>query len=459
MSIFSTPIPIIPVEAALSMGTTGTTTRAPTISEKSSEGFSIAHDHERGRNLGSLLSTGLSLRPMDPPRPYSPQEPEMAAQTTPAFSGAMSLSPPVLCGDVLNSPHAYDRSMKWESERDKYVQWLRMHGKSKVYIRNATNYLNHLGDDLKPESFLKIKEDDLFEWLIKVRENGLTGRGPLSDASMNSIKGTIRACFRRLNDGETPPSLRNIVVEKNRSRVARGDLPTSEEVLVLANALSTKMKAAFLTIRYTGARPSEVLKLKAEEISPDFFLTFKDTKTKDHRTVPLRNPKGIAALEEWIAQVAETGYIFPSREHPGESLNHQALWSAMSRAAKRIGVKPITPYNLRHLRGTELKGNPYRNDLMGWKSDATARNYDHVDMKDAAAYLEDWEGEEKDDGREVVDMMLAVQAHIASNPDLEKELTKSQEIMMRVLLASPEWRAQMEKIREMGGEDIPDGTG
>ncbi len=310
-----------------------------------------------------------------------------------------------LLREVLSSPHACTLPMTWESEVDRYVKRLRGDLRTEGYIRNATNYLNALGNDLKPEHFLDLEGDQLTEWFLKVRDHGISGRGPIADASLNSIKAVVKACLRMLNDKVTPKSFRDITVGKNRSRVrAKADLPTDEEVSELAKALSVKNRAVCLAIRYSGGRPSEVLSLKKGDAVPvgsGFDLTFRETKTGDPRTVPLEGREANSALEAWFAQAPEGEYLFPS--YKGGPLGYQSIGKAMKRAAKRLGVKVILPYTLRHARVTDLKNAPsgLRNRLMGWKSDAMARNYEHLDTGDLRAFVEEREGEPVTDQEEL----------------------------------------------------------
>ncbi len=375
-----------------------------------------------------------------------------------------------ITGKVLSTPHAYTRSMSWESEVNRYANVLKIGGRkgnpaTPGYISNFRSYAGALGKALKPDSFLAITGEELTAWIIRVRDHGIKGRRtqPLADASLNSIKGVLKAFFRFLSpDGKTNPlSFRDLTIGGNRSRVNRADLPSDEDVSRLANALSPRYKAIFLTIRYSGARPSEVLKLTRKHVSPEWQLTFKDTKTKTHRTAPLVKSIARRALKVWMDQAPEDGYLFPSPDprREGQPLGYQSLWIAQKRAAKKLGMEPINPYNLRHARGTELMDegmNPaYIMETMGWKADATMRNYSHTDPEKIRQRFEEMEGE-KDDGRELVDWMLAIQARIASRPDLEKALTETQEIMMRVLLENDEWREHMEKVSKMV-EDLPGG--
>lgn len=311
-------------------------------------------------------------------------------------------------GKVLSTSHAYSRAMTWESEVDRYVNWLEISGRSghpasAGYITNLRSYAGALGRTLKPgQSFMDLTQDRFFNWLIGVRDHGISGKRtePLADASLNSIKGVLKAFFRHLNDDVTPAFFKGLVVGKNRSRAARSDLPTDDEVGRLANALSPRYKAIFLTIRYSGARPAEVLKMRRKDVSPEWQLTFKDTKTKVHRDAALANPVARRALKAWMGQAPEApedSYLFPSSKS-GEPLGSRSLWIAQKRAAIKLGVDPINPYLLRHARGTQLMDEGVNDAIimqqMGWKSDATARNYQHPDPEKSMALLEEMEGEE-----------------------------------------------------------------
>ncbi len=293
--------------------------------------------------------------------------------------------------------------MSWESEVNRYADQLKLNGKTEGYISNMRSYTSALGKALNPESFLDLEQAPFFDWLIQVRDNGLKGdrTQPLADASLNSIKGVLKAFFRYLSDdGETTPSFfKGLKIVRNRSRTDRAGLPSDEDVARLANALSPRYKAIFLTIRYSGARPSEVLKMKRGDVSPEWQLTFKDTKTKDHRTAPLVKSIARRALKVWMDQAPEDGYLFPSPDprREGQPLGYQSLWIAQKRAAKKLGMEPINPYNLRHARGTELMDegmNPaYIMETMGWKADATMRNYSHTDPEKIRQRFEEMEGE------------------------------------------------------------------
>ncbi len=333
-----------------------------------------------------------------------------------------------IAGKVLSSPHAYTPSMTWESEVDRYANQLTINGRTEGYISNMRSYTTALGEALKPESFLDLEQERFFNWLIQVRDRGLGGdrTQPLATASLNSIKGVLKAFFRFLSaDGETtPPFFKGLTIGRNRKRTDRAGLPTDEDVARLANALSPRYKAIFLTIRYSGARPSEVLKMTRRDVSPEWQLTFKDTKTKDHRTAPLVKSIARRALRVWMDQAPEDGYLFPSPDprRKGQALGYQSLWIAQKRAAKKLGMDPINPYILRHARGTELmdEGVPeaYIMETMGWKSDATMRNYQHTDPAKIRERFEEMEGEDLTPAKELTSILDRLETFFVDHPEL-----------------------------------------
>lgn len=290
--------------------------------------------------------------------------------------------------------------MTWESEVEEYREYLLSVPRSEVYIRNSGNYLTALGKALNPASFLAISRKDLTEWLLKVKEHGISGRGPIADASYNTIKAVIRAAFRRLSGtrkGETgPENLRDIVITKNPSRASfKKDLPSDEQITAIAKVMNPQKRAILLTIRYTGARPSEVLRLKREDVAENFDLAIRKTKTQSPRTAALVDRKAQAALRDWMAQAPKEGYLFPGQK-PGTPLGYQSFWLTMKTAARKAGVpeEKAVPYFLRHAFITAMSEgeNPmpetYLIRQVGFKSSAMLQNYTRADPDMIRASME-----------------------------------------------------------------------
>lgn len=284
----------------------------------------------------------------------------------------------------------------WRSKLEAYLEYHRTTKGTSIGYRNvAKTYLTQLGERFDPESFNDLDKAQMMGWIGELRERNL------SEATLKTVCGHVRTFYRWLNEGETPRFLRGITIGRNRSRIqTKDDLLSDSEFNRLVNASRPRDQMIFQLLRWTGARPTEVLQLRGKDIKADpkggFLLTFRDTKNTETRIVPLLNPDAVKSLEDHleIRQPKKDDYIFPGRKvgHFTEG----GLWQAMRRAAKHVGIgKRIYPYMLRHQRATdpEIRNAPQgmRDQLMGWKSDMW-RNYEHLETDDLTDYLRKQEG-------------------------------------------------------------------
>jgi integrase len=159
--------------------------------------------------------------------------------------------------------------------------------------------------------------------------------------------------------------------------------------------LSPALRAAVTVLRYSGARPGEVLSMRPADIDttdpgrwayrPKRHKTSYRGKT---RTVPL-GPKCIEAIRPWLAGCGPEDFIFSPRRseearsaeraarrktplYPshaernrkvreastrelGERFDAGSFSRAIKRAAKKARLPSFVPYQLRHLRATELR--------------------------------------------------------------------------------------------------------
>jgi integrase len=163
--------------------------------------------------------------------------------------------------------------------------------------------------------------------------------------------------------------------------------------------LPPMVAAAFQVVRLTGARPSEVLRLKPRELDrtgKEWVLTptrHKGSWRGKSRTIYL-GPEAQAALEPWLAKTPNPdAFVFsPARavaernaersanrqtprypshmkrnaakrkgirgkRQPAEVYDHLAFCNAVRRACKKANVPHFSPYQLRHLRAVELREN------------------------------------------------------------------------------------------------------
>lgn len=321
------------------------------------------------------------------------------------------------------------------NETERYEIELRGKGTGETYRYNVFRYLRALGEASGVDSFSDLTREELAGWFAQLREEGFTGRKGLSEASLRTVASYVKAFLRWLNGGETPPSIRGMVIGKPRARVrSKEELLTPEELGRLLRALGPQ-KGAILRLLYaTGARPSEVLGLRIENVTwkarsgiEYVELTFPESKTGEPRTVPLAERKALKALRDYLEISAPEGYLFPSPSREGQPLTERSLWAVLNRTAEKVGLKKrVYPYLFRHTRATELATAPraYADRLMGWKSGVMWKNYTHLATDDLADFV--LEGEEGspvktiDEARELVDRLAL---EVLQNPDLAKKLS------------------------------------
>ncbi len=318
---------------------------------------------------------------------------------------------------------------------ERYETELRGKGTGESYRYNVLRYLRALGEASGVASFRDLTREDLAGWFAQLRECGFTGRKGLADASLRTVASYTKAFLRWLNEGETPACIRGLVIGKPRTRVrSKNELLTPDEMERLIRA-SNPQKAAILRLLWvSGARPSEVLNLRHEDVSwrthngmEYLELAFRDTKTGEPRTVPLADRKALLALRGYLEIASGSDYLFPSPSREGQPLTERSLWAVMSRTARKVGLKKrVYPYLFRHTRATELYEAPraLADRLMGWKSGVMWKNYTHLATDDLRDFV--LGGEEGspvktiDEARELVDRLAL---EVLQNPDLAKKLS------------------------------------
>ena len=283
--------------------------------------------------------------------------------------------------------------MTWESELDSWVASLESKGRTTNYLANARSALGHLARRFDPDSFLDLSRNNFVTWFNELRKGGITGKKGLSDATMNYMAALAKACLRWLNDGETPKSLRTLgAIGQRRSRVeAKEDLLTDPEFESLVGPMPLDKRVILRLLRHTGARPSEILGLRRKDVQtlekegkPYVGVTFRNTKTKTSRFVPVGNPTMVQEVKSYLEGTEGTrdSFLFPSPARKGEPMLYGSLHAYVKKKAKAVGIdKDASPYMLRHKRATELMDanipRKYANELMGWKG-TMWDNYAHL---------------------------------------------------------------------------------
>ena len=183
--------------------------------------------------------------------------------------------------------------------------------------------------------------------------------------------------------------------------------------------LSPAVRAIVLLLRHTGARPTELLRMTVDGIDRTgevWRYTPTDHKTAwklKTRTIHM-GPDAQAVLAPWLADAVPGKFIFspaksdamrmaersaarktprfPShmrrnetkrvgakrKRPPADRYDARALAVAVARACEKAGVKPYTPYELRHLKAVELRerfGLESVRAVLGQSSMAMAEHY------------------------------------------------------------------------------------
>jgi len=261
---------------------------------------------------------------------------------------------------------------------------LEMNPHSRVSERK--NHFLSFCDEFGHRPINQIGKNELAAWFRKVKE-----QDDLSDRTLNTVKSNLNAFFNFLVDegiiSHSP--LSKIKFErKPPPRRIRVVLSVDEVKQVLENAknFSPKVLYPFLfAAAYTGARRSEILKLKRSDV--DFkmgLIHFRNTKNGEDRSI--RIPK---SLQDFLVEHLESHdseYAFPSPE--GKLIGRQRLQRAMRRFKKHFPIgKNWGPHSLRHsfaYNYLKLGGQMYQlQAILGHKSiDVTVDTYGQIGAQD-----------------------------------------------------------------------------
>jgi integrase len=179
-----------------------------------------------------------------------------------------------------------------------------------------------------------------------------------------------------------PPLQAGRCQAKERPPVAPVDDETIK--ITLDNMQSTIASDAIRLLRVTGARPSEILSMRLEDVDKTDPTCWRYTvtahKTQHHgrsRVIHI-GPRGIAILAPRILKAGK-GPIFP--------MDRTSLRRAVDRACKRAGVEPWSPYRLRHKMASQVRaeyGLEASQCILGHSHADVTHVYAERDMRQAA---------------------------------------------------------------------------
>jgi len=174
-------------------------------------------------------------------------------------------------------------------------------------------------------------------------------------STCNHYRQALFSLYQALDGRDAPNPVRDVRPFANPAPEARG-LPYDTVRRILAamsdqgsamvkgqpRATSSAAKVRCRVLAFTGLRPSELMRYR-----PKHWDRTKQTlvvytgKGGDPRTIPLSAP----AMEA-LADLEALGAIGP--------FSTSTVWRAFARAAARIGIRGVRPYDLRHSYGTAL---------------------------------------------------------------------------------------------------------
>lgn len=357
----------------------------------------------------------------------------------------------------------------WHTDLASFVEWHEGKGSSKEYVRSASRYLERLGERFD-KSYLELTARDLETWFAELRKSGI------ADTSLGSIFAHVRACMRFLNGGITPAVLSGFKARtkrqwKKRPRVAsKSELLTDEDMDKLAEYLTFRWRTALWLLRYSGARPSEVLRLREQDVRFDradgveyVELHFPDTKTNVPRTSVVAKKEAVKMLRDYLRVEGTHGrehWLFYSEQRDGP-VRHMTLWKALQRAKKKAGIqKSVYAYLARHTRATEVHDLPpaIRDKAMGWESGLMWKNYTHLVTEDVRDALLELEGSAVPELPEGVDIEDIIDERIAEERKKLEKRFRRLEFLMEEAQTSPTAKEflRREKKGEKTGELVED---
>ncbi len=253
-------------------------------------------------------------------------------------------------------------------------------------IRERKNHFLSFCEEFGHRPINQIGKNELTSWFRKIKE-----RDDLSDRTLNTVKSNLNAFFNFLVDESviTHSPLQKVRFERRppprRQRVV---LSVEEVKEVLENARNSSPKVLFpflFTAAYTGARRSEVLRLRKSDI--DFqigMIHFRNTKNGEDRSIRMS-----ASLREFLEihlDSNESEWAFPDPE--GKIMGRQRLQRALRRFKKHFpNGKNWGPHSLRHsfaFNYLKQGGQMYQlQAILGHKSiDVTVDTYGQIGAQD-----------------------------------------------------------------------------
>ena len=237
-----------------------------------------------------------------------------------------------------------------------------------LYTRAASSYL---AQDPTPTS-------------LSIKQHLAAEMDRVSEARVKTIRNALASLFTFLHSEGLWPN--NPLATISRIKVAkrRRQPPATQDVMVILRGRGRpKFKMIFLLLVDTGIRIDECCSILRDDIDLAARRIRVIGKGNKERWVPV-SPETTHILRAYLADTpTDSIYLFPSKRKKGYA-NPKAYRTSLHRACNRIGIKHITPHQLRHHFATTSLNAGARLDvvshILGHASVAiTADIYVHVD--------------------------------------------------------------------------------
>jgi integrase len=120
-----------------------------------------------------------------------------------------------------------------------------------------------------------------------------------------------------------------------------------KELELVLQLLTYENRLVMRTALHTGLRIGDVLRLRSDQLRPNFWIT--EQKTGKRRQVGL--PRQL--LDDLIAAAGKT-WVFPGRD-PAKPRTRQAVWKDVKRAARAMRLpQNVAPHSFRKVYAVEL---------------------------------------------------------------------------------------------------------
>lgn len=215
--------------------------------------------------------------------------------------------------------------------------------------------------DVIEKPLTKFTEKDIIDFL------GTLKRSEQKEWTKNDIKKALKRFVRwHYNDRNMEDRIKSVSLKNafNFEKINKSTLITEEELeKLLRTAQTLKWKALLILMSESGARPSEIVQLKFQNVKfgNDGIteVTFIANKTGGQpRTIPLK--ESTVHLKRWHQEyqypdVTDEDYVFPSPVERNKHITADSLGGILRNLCRKAGIRLLNCYLFRHTRITQLK--------------------------------------------------------------------------------------------------------